>query len=133
MTKSSGSDLLHEAPLNETEADVEKGWADGPWTLQQLEFGASVSRRFALQQEDNMRMIDDFFISGVNDSCTINTKLDFHVVDTFVAFVKAYSQAMDAAGRDPGLVAKTYDRKSAYRQVDVPQSHLKFAYFSVWR
>ena len=30
------------------------------------------------------------------------------------------------------LVAKTYDLRSAYRQVPIKQSHLKYAYFSVY-
>ena len=30
-------------------------------------------------------MIDDYCVSGVKDTCTITTKLDLHVGDTFVA------------------------------------------------
>ena len=43
-----------------------------------------------LQQGDKVRMIDDYSISGVNDSCTLNSKLDLHVIDTFVATVKTW-------------------------------------------
>ena len=41
-------------------------------------------------------MIDDYSISGVNDSCTLNSKLDLHVIDTFVATIKAYFQGHDS-------------------------------------
>ena len=59
-----------------------------------LEYGAIISRRFPLEQGEKVRLIDDFSISGVNDSCTIHTKLDLHVINTFVTMVKAYFQAM---------------------------------------
>ena len=112
--------------------EIEKGWADGPWPLEALEQGATISRRFPLQQGDKVRMIDDYRISGVNDSCTLNSKLDLHVVDTFVATIKAFFQAMNAAGRETLVLAKTYDLKSAYRQVPVLSCHLKFAYFCIY-
>ena len=132
MTKSAGSPDLDSAVLKETMEEIEKGWADGPWPLEALEQGATISRRFPLQQGDKIRMIDDYSISGVNDSCTLNSKLDLHVVDTFVATIKAFFQAMTAAGRETLVLAKTYDLKSAYRQVPVLSSHLKFAYFCIY-
>ena len=79
MTKTSGSSELDEALLAETKAELERGWADGPWKFEDLEFGSTVSRRFPFQQGEKIRLIDDFSISDVNDSCTINTKLDLHV------------------------------------------------------
>ena len=100
MTKSSGSTDLDSAVLKETMEEIQKGWADGPWPLEALEPGATISRRFPLQQGDKVRMIDDYSISGVNDSCTLNSKLDLHVVDTFVATIKAFFQGMSAAGRE---------------------------------
>ena len=133
MTKSAGSPDLDSAVLKETMEEIEKGWADGPWPLEALEQGATISRRFPLQQGDKIRMIDDYSISGVNDSCTLNSKLDLHVVDTFVATIKAFFQAMTAAGRETLVLAKTYDLKSAYRQVPVLSSHLKFAYFCIYK
>ena len=90
MTKSSGSESMGMAVLLETKEDIQKGWADGPWRLDQLERGATMSRRFPLDQGDKVRMIDDYSVSGVNDSCTIHTKLDLHMVDTFVVVVKSY-------------------------------------------
>ena len=70
--------------------------------------------------------------SGVNDSCTINTKLDLHAVDTFIAAVRAYFNGMKSQDRDMSLTAKTYDLKSAYRQVPVREDHLKFGYFCIY-
>ena len=84
--------------LKETEEESAKGWANGPWELGSLEKGATISRRFPLLQGEKIRMIDDYSVSGVNDSCTINTKLDLHVTDTFVAAAKSYFEEMDACG-----------------------------------
>ena len=132
MTKSSGSDELDKAVLHETLEEIAKGWADGPWPVESLEKGVTVSRRFPLQQGDKVRMIDDYSISGVNDSCTLNSKLDLHVIDTFVATVKTYFQVMHGQSRDATLLAKTYDLKSAYGKVPVMSSHLKCAYFCIY-
>lgn len=132
MTKSSGDKALDEAVLKETQNEVACGWADGPWSLEELEYGATISRRFPLQQGSKIRMIDDYSVSGVNDSCTIHTKLDLHVVDTFIAAVRSYFDGMKASGRDMSLVAKTYDLKSAYRQVPIRADHLKFGYFCIY-
>lgn len=68
----------------------------------------------------------------MNDSCTIHTKSDLHVIDTFVATVKAHFTGMSNAAKEMLLVAKTYDLKSAYRQIPVRPDHLRYAYFSVY-
>eukprot|EP00435_Cladocopium_sp_Y103_P033072 s2564_g8.t1 len=97
-----------------------------------LESGATVSRRFTLTQGSKVRMIDDFSISGVNDSCEIHNKIDLHMIDTFCALVKYYFRSCSASNKSCNLLAKTYDLKSAYRQVPIRPSHYKFAYFSVY-
>lgn len=123
---------MDEAVLKETEEELAKGWADGPWELGSLEKGATISRRFPLLQGEKIRMIDDYSVSGVNDSCTINTKLDLHVIDTFVAAAKSYFEEMDACGNDVSLQAKAYDLKSAYRQIPIRNDHLKYGYFCIF-
>ena len=132
MTKSSGDRGLDAAVLKETRDEIARGWADGPWRVEDLERGATISRRFPLVQGSKIRMIDDYSVSGVNDSCTINTKLDLHAVDTFIAAVRAYFDGMRSQDRDMSLTAKTYDLKSAYRQVPVREDHLKFGYFCIY-
>eukprot|EP00435_Cladocopium_sp_Y103_P040568 s1901_g11.t1 len=132
MTKSSGDPEIDAQLLAETRLELDKGWADGPYSLSDLEEGATVSRRFPLVQGAKVRMIDDFSISGVNDSCEIHNKLDLHMIDTFCAMVKSYFMASGLAGKECDLLAKTYDLKSAYRQVPIKPSHYKFAYFSVY-
>ena len=77
-------------------------------------------------------MIDDYSVSGVNDSCTIHSKLDLHMVDTFVAVIKSYFEQQLETAADCSLVAKTCDLKSAYRQIAVRTDHLKYAYFCIY-
>lgn len=57
-------------------------------------------------------MVDDYSISGVNDSCTIHTKLDLHMLDTFVAVAKLYFESMKQQSGDCTLAAKTCDLKA---------------------
>ena len=132
MTVSAGSEELDKQLLDETREELEKGWADGPYELHELERGASISRRFPLVQGSKVRMIDDFSISGVNDSCATYNKIDLHVVDTFTSVVRKFFHSCSEAGKSTDLVGKTYDLKSAYRQVPIRSDHLVCSYFSVY-
>ena len=66
-------------------------------------------------------MIDDVSISGINDNAATNNKVDLHMVYTFAAVLREFFRKCEVAGLDSTLVAKTYDLKSAYRQV--PMAH----------
>eukprot|EP00435_Cladocopium_sp_Y103_P074791 s4_g51.t1 len=50
MTGSSGSEETDLQMLEETEIELSKGWAEGPFELTDLEPGATISRRFPLVQ-----------------------------------------------------------------------------------
>lgn len=97
-----------------------------------MEEGATISRRFPLVQGSKTRMIDDFSISGVNDSCATFNKVDLHVVDTFSSVVQRFFSCCQAVGANSLLEGETYDLKSAYRQVPIRADHLKYGYFSVF-
>ena len=132
MVQSAGDQELDKAVLEETQLEVARGWADGPWSFEQMEEGATLSRRFPIRQGAKIRLIDDYSASGVNDSCAVHTKVDLHAVDTFVGVVKSYLDGMGVRKKKSSLLAKTYDLKSAYRQIPIQQSHLKFAYFCIY-
>ena len=132
MTTSSGDADLDQRVLSETQEELAKGWARGPYKLHELPAGAVISRRFPLAQSNKTRMIDDFSISGVNDSCVTHCKIDLHMIDTLGATVRKYFRSCKNRGRDSTLVGKTFDLKSAYRQVPIHAEHLKYAYFSVY-
>ena len=132
LTKSSGDRCLDEQLLAETREERSCGWAEGPFDPATLEQGATISRRFALVQGQKTRMIDDFSISGVNDSCVIHNKIDLHLIDTFAATIKSYFGECRSHCCDGSLLGKTYDLKSAYRHAPIRADHLKFAYFSIY-
>ena len=88
-----------------------------------------MSRRFPLVQKTKTRMIDDFSISGINDTASTHNKVDLHMVDTFAAVVREFFRRCNDESKASALVAKTYDLKSAYRQVPIREDHLRFSYF----
>ena len=45
-------------------------------------------------------MIDDFSISGVNDSCEIHSNIDLHNIDTFCALIKKPRVLFPQTGQD---------------------------------
>ena len=132
MTVSSGAETVDRQVLEETRVELERGWARGPFKLEDLPDDCVISRRFPLAQSNKTRMIDDFSISGVNDSCTIHSKIDLHMIDTLGAVVRKYFQRCSGAKADSRLWAKTFDLKSAYRQVPIRSDHLKYAFFSIY-
>ena len=97
----------------ETLQELERSWADGPYELERLLKGAVVSHRFPLPQQSKVRMIDDYTVSGANDTAAVHSKVDLHMVDTFCSLIKSLGDE----GCALQLLAKTYDLKSAYRYV----------------
>ena len=128
--KSSGDPLVDQQLLKETQEEVRLGWARG--LIDKVPEGCIVSRRFPLVQGAKTRMIDDYSISGINDTAASNNKVDLHMVDTFAAVLREFFRRCDAVGQDNTLVAKTYDLKSAYRQVPIREDHLCFSFFSIY-
>ena len=131
MTKSSGDLLVDKTVMDETLLEVEKGWADGPYDVSSIPPGAVISHRFPLCQQSKTRMIDDYTVSGINDTAAVHSKVDLHMVDTFCSVVKSLL-SLDDGVRPSHLLAKTYDLKSAYRQVPIRSEHLKYSFFSVF-
>ena len=125
MTVSAGSDELDRQLLEETREELSKGWAEGPFSIDELEDGATVSRHFPLIQGKKTRMIDDISTSGVNDSCATFNKIDLHVVDTFSSVVRKFFHRCANCGKSGDLLGKTYDLKSAYRQVPISVYNLE--------
>ncbi len=69
--------------------------------------------------------------SGGNDSCIIHHKINLHLIDTFAAAIKCCFSSCKTHCKDGSLLGKTYDLKSAYRQVPIRAHPLQFAYFSI--
>ena len=133
VCKSSGDLEMDRQLLYETREEVKRGWAIGP--LDSIPEGGVVSRRFPLVQKAKTRMIDDFSISGnsgINDTASTHNKVDLHMVDTFAAVIREFFRRCNDESKASALVAKTYDLKSAYRQVPIREDHLRFSYFCIY-
>lgn len=88
--------------------------------MSELEKDAVISRRFPLQQSSKTRLIDDFSVSGINETCASHNKVGLHMIDALAALTNQYF-------RPRHLILK-----SAYRQIPIRASHLRYAYFSVY-
>ena len=131
MTKTSGDAEIDKAVQEETLQELERGWADGPYELECLPKGAVISHRFPFPQQSKVRMINDYTVSGVNDTTAVHSKVDLHMVDIFCSLIKSLLSLGDE-GCASQLLAKTYDLKSAYRQVPIRYDHLKYSFFSMF-
>ena len=127
--KSSGNTQVEQL-LAETREEVSKDWAVGP--LATVPDGCVISRRFPLIQRNKTRMIDDFTISGINDTAASQNKIDLHMVDTFAAVIREFFLRCNETGMASNLLAKTYDLKSAYRQVPIREDHRCFSFFCIY-
>ena len=71
-------------------------------------------------------------MSGINETCTVHNKVDLHMIDTLAALMNKFFLRCEELGVDSAIRAKTFDLKSAYRQVPVREEHLRYAYFSIY-
>ena len=112
--------LLWEACLKE---ERDSGWLRRPLHLEDLEEGAVISRRFGLRQSSKIRIIDDLSGSMVNMTVQCNETPRPHTTDVIASVTLSMLENFtgDAMG-------KTFDLKSAYRQLGIRESSLSFSY-----
>ena len=74
---------LHRAAWTETLAELDKHWIweDNAGDLS----GKVIAHRFGLQQGEKVRVIDNFKLCGLNDSCGLPEKFTLHGVDFIAA------------------------------------------------
>lgn len=133
LARSSGDCELDARVWQETCSEIQRGWLEGPYELSSLEHGAVISHRFGLLQRNRtkLRLIDDFTVSGVNQTVQLDSKPSLHTINTFCAMIQKWFQ-LRASSHVGGLVAKTFDLSAAYRQIPICEEHRKFAYVCVF-
>ena len=110
---------LDEAALQETVAEVDKGWlAECGEVDMKRQF---IAKRFPIQQKNKMRLIDDFSVCGVNSTVGLPEKLRVESVDQIVAILLAMMRSVGKTQKLP-WVGRTFDLKSAYKQFGVSES-----------
>ena len=108
--------------------EVEKGWLLGPLSNSEVPGWQPVSRRFGLiQKKGKLRLIDDYTESGVNACVTSVEAPVLHTVDVAGATLVMWFNACKVANISPELVVRTFDLKSAYRQVGLSKSGRNYA------
>jgi len=79
-----------------------------------------------------IRLIDDFSDSGVNHATTTFESPSLHTVDVIAAALTEWFERSKAAGSDPELTVRTYDLKSAYRQIGLSKKGREKACIAVF-
>ena len=77
-----------------------------------------LARRFGLQQKNKVRVIDDCSIGGYNKTYGTKEKLRVHAIDQLAAYLSWLCTEL-ADEIDDGIVGRTYDLRSAYKQFGV--------------
>ena len=131
---------IAEAVYAATIEEVGKGWLCGPYGLEDLPNGASLTRRFGIMQSSStsdgvqskkIRPIDDFTESLINLTNSCEEKISIHGVDTIVSgIVKRLVLCGEVFGCND-LVAKAVDLRKAYKQLAISKDALKDAFLCV--
>ena len=125
---SSGDPEIDKTVYEKTLEEVSMGWAKGPIKYDELPAGAVLSRRFGLRQPGKVRLIDDLTGSKVNNTVQTSESPKPQSVDYIGAMLLQILQM--EGGLE--LRGRTYDLKSAYKQLAVAQCSLDFAYVVVF-
>ena len=131
-TQSTGDKELDRELWNKSQEEVTKGWLAKVDDLQDALTNGRISKRFPLRQGGKVRCIDNYSESQVNDSITITSKVTVDGPDTVAATAAETIKALNAAGKGTKLKARALDLKSAYRQLPIADSSLKYARLSIY-
>lgn len=126
-TKSSGDKEIDEVVYSKTLEEVSAGWLIGPISFESLPDEAVVSTRFGLRQPSKIRLIDNFSGSSVNATVQSFESPKPHTTDVVASIILSLLGC-----RDRKFLGRSYDLKSAYRQLGVKESSLWASYISVF-
>ena len=137
MCKPSGNAELDQALWQQTVKECQAGWATLPVGLTRPPSEAVLSRRFGVEQNGKTRPIDDFSISQINNTLGSVEKVVVMPTSSTVSLSLALQRGLTAQSKySPGssveISGKTFDLKSAYKQLPVHKDDLRFAQATVW-
>ena len=131
--KTSGDQECDAFVWSETCKEIEKGWLTGPVLLKDLPDTAVVSRRFGIWQKSKYRCIDDYSASLVNSTCQVSESPLLHTIDVSAALLEKWMKiSNNEHGEIPQVLARSFDLKSAYRQIFVKESERDFGHIAVF-
>ena len=121
--QSSGDAEVDNQVWQKTLSEVAEGWLVGPLENDDVPSWQSISKLFGLiQKKGKLRLIDDYTESGVNSCVTSVEAPVLHTVDIACAVLVLWFDACVDAGISLELLVRTFDLKSAYRQVGLSSS-----------
>ena len=131
--KSSGDSACDSFIWEETCKEKEKGWLTGPIPLSELGDDSIISRRFGIWQESKYRCIDDYSASLVNSTCQVGESPLLHTIDVSAALLEKWMRvANERYGQIAPVLARSFDLKSAYRQIFVREDERELGYIAVF-
>ena len=128
--RSSGDAEIDTLVFQKTQEEVNLGWASGPWSLDDLPEGAVISRRFGLRQPGKIPLIDDLSGSDVNSTVQCAESPKPHSVDFIAAMLLGVLKLKLCGGVQ--VHGRSFDLKSAYKQLSVAFESLRFAFVAVY-
>jgi hypothetical protein len=132
MTRSCGDCELDQKLWDKTLLETERGWMRGPLNWEELGCGATLSRRFPLEQSGKVRPIDDLSQSRINSTVTCYEQATVDGPDVISAFCTFLMRGLAGHGRATKLVGRSLDLASAYRQLAVSDDSACHAFLSVY-
>ena len=111
-----------------TQREVEAKWAGTAVPLSELSQSASISRRFGLTQgsgeNSKTRLIDDLSDSGINKAVQVCESPQPHTLDILACLLLECLETFPRSG----FSGRSFDLKSAYRQLGLSESALTDSY-----
>ena len=128
MCKSSGDPKVDQELWRVSVKECQAGWAVLETGHVHPPKNCVLGRRFAVQQPGKIRPIDDMSVSLVNSTLGAEEKVVVMPTSTTVLLVQHLLSGLEKPGaRLPKLTGRTFDLKSAYRQLAVHLASLDFA------
>ena len=114
------------AVWDSTQEECSKGWLSF-CNRASLSSSSVVSTRFGVQQNNKVRPIDNFRSSFVNSACGVREKVAMDGIDEIVSACLHWLRHKRPRHHDDRIVGRTWDLKSAYKQLAVRADHKKYA------
>ena len=127
--RSSGDNALDVEVLDITMEERKKNWLRGPLQRSELPKDAVISRRFGIRQGPKTRAIDDLSQSLINATVQSCESPKPHTADFIAAMCRGAMLCCDS--RTP-WEGRSFDLKSAYRQLALAEASLSKAYIAVF-
>ena len=124
--RSSGDAEVDKIVFQKTLEERDVGWLRGPVPFHELGKGCVLSRRFGLKQPNKVRLIDDLSKSNINSIVQTPESPRPHSTDVVASM--ALAVLLGASGRN--VLEKTFDLKSAYRQLGIHPKSLSCSYIA---